>query len=284
MPTFRGLDMQPTLEWYEANIDEVEDRIHECFLHNRHRLPVRIEKALADHVDGVVVRPGMDVEINLGLHRDDLAQVFSCFNPGFWQRSNFAKLYVERPLWFTESFLVADAERIPTKKIEEALSPTHCIPGFTGYRTDIVPDRSVGYGSFVYLYELGCDVSPDVRRVVAIECLLHELTHTLVQPILSRKDIGNSHVLRGMDSSEFDLWQQFNKANDELDSGISQYSDGCRADHRSGPIEEFCEATAAYLLRFSFRGQDNVYNFDPFDDRNDGFYDAVRGLLNAYVA
>lgn len=283
MPTLRGLDMKPTLEWYEANLDEVEERIHECFLHNRHRLPVRIEKALADPVDGISIRPGMDVETDLGLHRDDLAQVFSCFKPGFWQRSNFAKLYVERPLWFTESFILPDVERKPTTKLEEALSPTHCIPGFTGYRKDIVPDSTVGYGSFVYLYELGCDVSPDVRRVVTIECLFHELTHTLLQPILSRKDIGNSHTLRGMDTSEFDLWQQFNRANDQLDCGISQYSDGCRADHRSGPIEEFCEASAAYWLGFAFRVPAGLYNFEPFADRND-VRDIVDSLLNAYVA
>lgn len=284
MPTARGLDMRLTLEWYEANLDELEDRIHDLFLINRHRLPVRIEKILRNTIDGVTIRTGLSLEKDFGLHRDDLSQVFLCLNPGFWQRSNFARVFVDRPMWYTPEKILDGAQTTLTPEIENAISPSHCVPSITRYRNDSALDLSVGYGSFVYLYKLGTDVGPDVRRVVTIVSVFRELMHSLVRPILSRRD--RPYMLRLKDNqtiSEFDLLERFNNLNDKLDCGISYYSDACRADTVFGLVEEVCETLTAYNLGFAFRGTDSPYNLSPFGDRLET-HGVSKILLQSYVA
>lgn len=284
MPTADGLDMGPTLKWYEDNLDEIEDQIHQCFLCHHHRLPTRIDKLVNDYADGLCISNGLSLE-DFGLHRDDLVQTFSCFNPGFWQRSTFAGLYFDWPCWFTQDFVYGDKQAI-TKLVPEALSLTHCVPAFTNIVPELRPDPTVDYGSFVILYQLGCDVSPDVRRVVAIECILHELTHTLITPMVygSRQPPHILLMADGSTCSELALVDTFIAGMNQIGVSISHYSEGYKDEMDISPLtEEVCESVAALMLGFAFRSADDTFNFNPFGDRGN-MLPQVENLISAYVA
>jgi hypothetical protein len=269
MPSFDGLNMDTTLVWYEQNIDELEERITNCFLNHHHPLPKRIEQVIRQ----INFLEGHNLE-SVGLHTDDIAQVFSCFNPGFWQRSGFTELSICPPLWFTMAMQDCTSKAMPTANIDQALSQTHCVAAYTKFTIPPRYDPDYGILAHIYLSKLGAEVSPDVRRVVAIYSLMRELTSTMIRPILSRVD-NDRHLLKlknGDVVDEFEYLEEIYAAYEELDDGVSHYSHAYKAESKTTSSEvpfviEICESVAALMLDFVFCEHGALYNFEPFDDR-----------------
>ena len=252
--SIEGFDLGPFLEWLEQSSDMVNTVINGLKTARKDRVCLEIHGK--DHI------PLSRSEINCVLNR---------FPASAQARSVAARIRGQPALWFAKGTTAASIKTTP--KIEEALSPTAIIPGYTG---NIIwtPEAKL---QEITLYAIP-GVSMKVAKCISAYTLCHEYTHTLLNPlwyngdkpyVLELPDDGNPP--QPMDGVEF-LRRFANECNDY--DPVSHYAAAYHplpadpTDPRffASVSEELCECVAAHLMGFVYRGR-RSRALGPLDDR-----------------
>lgn len=256
--------MLETLEWYHENVDTLSYHVNQLLNRPGYELLPRI----SDILDNIVLSSvSLD---DFGIEIDDIRAVFEQFSSEFWERSIMIGLGFHKSLWFSAGMVNNEDGTQPTLDQYLAFSPTSYIPGFTSYSGDSQPDSSVVFDATVHLYSLDSRMPKVVRRIVAVEALIHEIVHTVLTPLKERQKLKKNYLLEfnGKTQSEFDVYLSLTKIIGESEP-ISHY---CTFYAREDEVfaragEEICESVSAYMLEFAFRTKDSRFNLDPLGDR-----------------
>lgn len=261
-----GLDMGPTVRWYEENKDELRRRLN--WLVGAHP---RVCK-LVPGVSGTVT-------VELGGHSDlseeDVASVFCRFPEEARRRMSLKSIEGSPTLWFHRDSRPGAIR--PTPYRDEALSPTAIIPSYIEYVKD---ERAwCGFSGRVMLYTVPSDVVPDedVRRVVHLEGLVHELAHSFITPELYNDCelwfVGDGKTPNRQLNTEFfvaEAWATVNSSA-PVSHYASSYTDkGGKLlegeKHGLTPLNEaLAEGVAALLCGFAYRTDGT--GLEPFRGR-----------------
>lgn len=249
-----GLDMAPTIQFYEENA--------KAFFH---KIPERGESLSFD----VEVR-GQE---HIHLTGDQLQGLLSLFPASSQERSILKSITGLPSQWFHRDSLGGRPQ--PTTNIAEAISPTAIIPSYVYY------DKSKngnGFDAHIQLFEIPGDiVSDEVRSVIHAQGLVHEIGHSIVAPAV----YGDPVMVRtseGLEMDVYDIFMQFAKIAENF-SPVSHYSSAYRdADNKfkrdkddsnvllTAISEEMVESMTARLLNF-VSTNDESRVLDPFHDR-----------------
>jgi len=260
-----GLDMKPTIQWYEAN---------------KQLLLPKLPQILDEPVPYEVENPE-----NIQLSNGDISALLNLSPKNARERSILRKIIGQPKTWFHRES--TQQQPLPTTTIEDALSPTAIIPAYT----DVSYWQKTGDPKCdVWLYkisEIAC--SPEVRKIILSESLIHEVFgHTLINPALY-----DEHTLKlpkGREVNSFDYMFEFAKMA-ENHPPISHYASVYRGKNNkfesddkdynpNTPIsEELSETIAAFLLGFAF-SNDEQRSMNPFADRPE-IKKFVEDFLNA---
>ena len=211
-----------------------------------------------------VENPGL-----IGLTNEELSGLVSLLPKNALERSILKKI-VGCPLTYFHKDST-NANPIPTNCVDEAISETAIAPS----RIDVgewietkIPQCNI------LIYDMPGFIKPETKKVILAEAFVHELGHTLIHPILYTK---NSDLEledgRRVDGLEFIL--DFAKKS-EAHLPISAYSAFYRDENnlfkgetlekvKVSISEELAESIAAYLVGFSYSGDERSLN--PFKDR-----------------
>jgi len=256
-----GLDMGPTIAWYEQNRAFCIDGIPKPDVTP---FPFKIKNSE-----------------NIHLSEWELSALFQKFpeESRFRIRQLLDEIVGKPSAWFKENPLTAKADPTTTDKLQ-AISPAAIIPSYTDYAKWTKENPAAD----IVLYKIDESAcSHDVRKIIHAEGFVHELAHVLLAPAQyvgdCRIEMPDRRVLSGDECIE----EFANLA--EKHPPISSYSSNYREGHKfAGNLstsisEEFAETVAAMLLGFSFCGDDSRSKA-PLKDRAD--VDAwVYNLLNA---
>ena len=258
-----GLDMKPTIHWYEAN---------------KYQLLQHLPKPLNEPIPYEIENPD-----NIQLSKGYLSGLISLFPQNAKERSILRKIVGQPETWFHKDS--TQQQQIPTTTIDDALSPTAIIPGFT------YPDWSNKEDpkADIWLYKISDTAcSPEVRKIILSESFIHEgLGHTLVLPI-THGDEFELTLPYGKNVVSFDYLMEFVDMA-EQHMPISHYASTYRDKDNKFPSdadtylkaigEELSETISAYLLGFAF-GNDEQRSMNPFADRPE-IKKFVEDFLNA---
>ncbi len=256
-----GLDMGKALEWYAAEGIKLD-------------MP-----PLGGPLPYSIENSGL-----IELSEKELGALFRLF-PKNAMASSILRKVVGRPeAWFHRDSTL-EQPRTTTKR-EEALAYTAIIPSFTDYspwKGQKTPAADI------WLYRIPSEAaSKEVRRIVCAEGFIHEIGHTIIQPLWEE-----GYKLRLSDGKRvegFDVMFRFAELS-EQHPPISHYASTHRGDDnkfesknseynvKTAISEEMCEAIAAYLLGFVYCGDDKRGK-NPFADRPE-VEDIVKEILQA---
>ena len=258
-----GLDMRETLEWYKSS---------------------GIKTPKIPEMDfSYPVEHGELIELS----ERELGGLLSLFPENAKRRSILRKVVGQPPTWFHRNSTSEQPQPTTSEAEAEALSPTAIVPSYIDYTPwgELkVPTADI------WLYQIPQNAAPEnVRKLVLSEGFVHEVGHSIVQPALYVED----HTLKFPDGkiiNGLEAMLHFAELA-EQHSPISHYastyrgpnnkfeSDNPNYDAKRAINEEMAETIAAYLLGFTYCG-DNSRGKNPFADRPE-VRNFVRDFLNA---
>jgi len=157
---------------------------------------------------------------------------------------------------------------LPTINVQDAISPTAFVPGYTQTRRRSETGEVYGV---VKLFEIPTDDDRDLKKLVQAQAFVHEYAHTIIHPI----KFVDSYLLRlpGGEVIEGSLLLEGFRLLMENSTPFSFYSKSGReaAKNDEGKAftavdEELSEAISAYLLGYIF-SEEVDRRMDPFVDR-----------------
>jgi len=261
-----GLDMKPTIQWYEAN---------------KYQLLQHLPKPLNEPIPYEIENPE-----NIRLSEDDLSGLISLFPRNARERSILRKIVGKPETWFSKDS--TQQQPLSTTSIEDSLSSTAIIPAYT----DTSYWQSTGDPKCdVWLYKISdAACSSDVSKIILSESFIHEAGHALINPAYDPLREQTLKLPDGRVVNGFDYVFEF-ATMAENHNPISHYasvyrgknnkfeSDDPTYDPRIPVSEELSETIAAFLLGFAF-GNDEQRSMDPFADRPE-IKKFVEDFLNA---
>ena len=263
-----GLDMGPTIAWYEGNKDIFSGRLGALLQGPKKDLQYPM------------VNPA-----NIQLYEDDIAALVNLFPQNTIQRSILESIVGQPETWFHKDFIQEQPET--TTDINQSISPTAIVPSKTDYSkwTEGKPSADI------WLYKITeRAASPEVRRIILAEGFLHEFGgHTLIAPAFNVPEY-SLQLPNGKVVDAFDYLSEFGTMA-ENHPPISHYASAYRGrnnkfesdNQKYNPIvaisEELSEAIAAYHLGFAFC-KDDARGKNPFSDRPE-IRKFVEDFLNA---
>jgi hypothetical protein len=236
-----GLDMTDTINWYESSGVKLPD--------------LSAGKDLSSLVSNVG---------EISLTTDEISGLYNLFSEKARARAMRFRIEGKPVTWFHKDS--TSKNQIPTENLEEAISEKHIIPSYVSYPKN--PDTGEFEG-VIELYKLPDFISPEVKRLIHAEGLVHEIGHTIITPVLFFENyklkMSNGDIVNGLDS----LIDFANMA--EKYSPISHYSSLFRKDFsdsdmdnvKRGINEEMAESLAAHLLGFTYTS-DSERRLNPF--------------------
>ena len=263
-----GLDMAPTIRWYELNGQLFFSKLTELFQNPKKQLPYQL------------VNSNM-----LPLSQDEIAALIGLFPQNAIDRSILESIVGQSETWFHRDS--RQEQPIPTNDISLALSPTASIPSYTDYAkwTEEKPSADV------VLYRIdGSAASGNVRKIISVQGFLHEFGgHTIIAPAFNIPEyslrLPNGRIVKG-----FNYLIEFAKMA-EKHAPISHYASAYRGKNNKfesdspsyNPLiaisEELSEVIAAHILGFAFCGED-LRGKNPFADRPE-IKEFAENFLNA---
>lgn len=245
LPGIDGLDMATTIDWYSQNQDRIIGM-----------LPEPLDKAPRFELAG---------EELMSLERGEVAALIELFPEGVLKRSRLVRNRIQgNPTLY---FKIGSNPNNPevTSDASDAIGPTYIVPA----GTDNTPWKETGEPiSRVNLYQIPEFVSPQVRKIIHAESLVHEIAHTLLTPLYRKGELlklkdgiivnGKEHILEMVRiMKEHTAFSHYSSSVRSQDQELS--------DKRTIE-EELSEAIAAYLLGFVFSEEEDR-RMDPFKDR-----------------
>ncbi len=256
-----GLDMKKTLDWYGGS---------------------KIEMPQVPEIDLPCPIENKDL---IELSEKELGGLFSMFPENARNRSIMKKVIGKPSAWFHKNSTNKQPQE--THNQIEALSPTAIVPSYIDYNKE---DETKELTANVYLYKIPKDiVSEKIRKIVLAQGFIHEIGHSIVQPLLYEKN----HTLKfpnGKKINGYEAMMHFAKLA-EQHPPISDYSSTYRGDNnkfesndpdynKKIPIsEEMSEALTADVLGFTYCN-DESRRKNPFADRPE-IKKFIQDFLNA---
>ncbi len=241
-----GLDMKKTIEWYEANKEELV-----------RRLPDTINT-------GKLVHPLENREY-IELTDEEVASVLDLF-PEVVRRRSIVNYIVGQPqTWFKQG-----EGQVATTNKDEAISKTAIIPSYF----DPSKWTKDNPAADVWLYAISDEAcSPEVKKIILSEGLAHEFAHGLIATALYTEQKLKLPSGEKVDAFMY-IMDNFANAVEDKHTPISHYSsffeDKFKSDNpqevKTAVNEELAESIAAYLLNFVYC-DDPDRRMDPFRDR-----------------
>ncbi len=265
-----GLDMSPTIQFYERN---------------KAKILARMPKVDYDSGSGYAIETESPSDVN----EHEIASIVNSFPREFLKRSILEKIVLKPSLWFKEDPAVSSGDPT-TQNHSEAVFPSAIIPGYTGYRGENTGNEGWRLDSAqidlykIALGEYGCDES-DVRKVISLQALAHELAHTVITPELSTAN-HREIIMPGSDIAVPAIEEIIRYGNlTEKHEPISRYAGNYRKNFSSEDAnkaltainEDLAETIAAHLLNFSSCGND-ARGLNPMADRPE-----VRKFVEDYL-
>lgn len=249
-PELAGFDLAPVLDWLEANKTTVKQKL--AWLHEPMCAPMHI------NADGIEHLQLTALEITEIIHR---------FPEAARKRSALRNLRGMPVTWFRRGMNPASPEI--TENIAEALGPRAFVPG---HNTPIIWTRD-HKANQIELFHLG-GTPPEIARYMATHALIHEYTHTILNPLWYSKGEEYRIKIPGQEEMNGPMFMVKFAVAATPHPAISHYS----ATYRPFPAfpnedifnvcvgEEFCESVAALMLGYIYCN-DPERCFDPFRDR-----------------
>ncbi len=250
-----GLDMGPTIEWYEREKPISESAMSSSAICLG--FPYIIKGQEHIHLD-----PKKDMNLPL---------LYYTFPENARKRSVITQVTGKPSLWFHRDSI--PEAPIPTNDVTEAISPTAIIPSYANMGTWL----QTGVPSIeIELYEIPENIaSPYAREVIHAEGFVHELAHTIVNPAVFLADEKLKIPGRVVNAQDYVLGEFVEMAERHLPvshyaafyrNGDGTFVEDPRFGTRVAVSEELCETIAAYLLGFAYCGDDERGK-RPFEDR-----------------
>lgn len=256
-----GFDLGPVLNWLEENQSNIAPRM-----------------SWLEQESGRITILFEDVD-RLQLSKTEIATVLNRFPAITNWRTTLQQISGKVPTWFKIG-TTADKPLV-TEDVEQALSPTAIVPGYT---------RVLAWTESQKAQEIQLFTIPGVKLVIAkwmaTHTLIHEFTHTLIAPLWYNSQYPCLQI-PGQESSvnTVVLMEKF-AATASRYPAISHYaaayrplptsSDDPKFIYRVG--EELCESVVAYILGYIYC-EDPERCFDPFKDRPE-----VRRLVEDFLS
>lgn len=256
-----GLDMAPTLRWYEENYHILFYKIP----HPDH-LPANYRTFKFFPLRGVkYLQPS----------RETLLAWWWTFPHRAQERSVLRQIVGKPAAWFHHSSLISEVGPIKTEEPKDALSPTAIIPSYCDYSRWLKTNKPT---CDIHLYDIHPLTCPNtVRHVIYAEGFIHEVAHSIVAPafyntgdyMLLMPDgakVGGNDWLKsvfGAAAEKHTPISHYAGAYRNRDGSFKQNDDGSTA---TAINEEMAESIAAFLLRFVFC-HEKRRRLDPFRDR-----------------
>ncbi len=264
-----GLDMAPTIKWYNANAAEFTSRLDGLLKNTRRMLPYNI-------------RDAGKIPINIA----EINALINLFPDTAIQRSVLETIIGQPETWFHK--VSVDEQPRATTNSNDALSRTAIIPSYTDPSKWTRDKPSVD----IWLYGLSDKAcSPQVRRLILAEGFLHEFGgHSLVMPATYvdgyKLKLPGGKIVDGRDYLiEFGQLAEQRKPISHYSSAYRNPDNTFKIDPKSPNVqltsvsEELCESIAAHILGFSFTGNDETGK-NPFTHRPE-IKKFVQDFLNA---
>lgn len=273
-----GLDMAPTLRWYEENYHILFHKIPDP-----EHLPANYRTFTFFPLRGVkYLQPS----------KYDLLAWWWIFPHQAQERSVLRQIVGKPAAWFHRDSLVSEVGPIKTGNPKEILSPTAIIPSYCDYsrwQKTGVPTCDI------HLYDIHFLSCPNtVRHVIYAEGFIHEVAHSIIAPALYNDGdyllrLPDGETLNGTVKGNDWLKNVFGAAA-EKHTPISHYVGAYRNRDNTFKIdsggniatavsEEMAECIAALLLNFVFC-HEKRRRLDPFRDRPE-VCQMVRDFLHA---
>ncbi len=261
-----GFDMGPTIQWYEANLEMFTAR-----------LPMPVQYFAGP--------PRFYLEDPHGLHvltLADIQGVLAVFPLKARNRMLINKITFDRSVWFTQAS--TKEKPVPTLDIAKAISATAIAPSKVDVE-NLPPRFWSRFRMNPVLFQIQDLVAPEIRRIIHLEGLAHELAHSIVNVEMWNSD--NCRLVSDQVGNK-SIFEFISEAEAAINSAppISHYA-GAYFDPVTGQLppnslvgiaESLAEAIAAYLLGFAFRTDGD--GLSPFVGR-DSLYEIVKWYLNA---
>jgi hypothetical protein len=236
-----SLDMKPTLDFYESNKELLASR-----------LPSESQSPL----EFVVRRAGI-----MGLSKPEIQGITESFPKYSLERMIPFSIFGMPQTWFAKE-RDKNGNPKPTRNADEKISETAIIPSYIHYG----PWRKTGNpGAVIWLYDLPDKISPETRKIVLTEGLVHEMGHALIIPALYFSE--NNLVLpngKTVPAKEFvEGFVPISEGHGPISHYSSTYWKGRKLNNVN---EELAESIAARLLGFAFCKDENR-GLNPFSDR-----------------
>lgn len=257
-----GFDMFATLNWYRQNLGQLGQ-----LLPRATDQPPPTPVVSLDNPDGL--GHALSLELVNG--------VLAIFPPSARERMTVGKVTTKPPLWFHRDSV--GEKPVVTELVAEAISPTAIVPSHVLHAA--ASNVWCGFDTSVGLFRIGEAVEEDVRLVVHLQGLTHELAHSIVTP-----ELHADCVLRFEDGREVPALTFFTEFHNLANScpPISHYASAYT--DAAGQLiagltplnEALVECITAHLLGFAFRLDGT--GLDPFAGR-EALHQAVIAYLNA---
>lgn len=249
-----GLDMKPTIDFYQENKNEILGRLPET---------------KDDQAIGYAIEQKELIELS----ESEIAALVNLFPESARERSALDLIKGVPKAWFKKG----EAAPTPTNNIDQAISPTAIIPSFHS------PSRWPK--TEIHLYEIDSRAAdPEARKIILSEGLIHEFAHSIITPEIylnNRKlELSSGEVVEAFTF----IMDKFANAVEGHHPSMSHYSSAYmdsegkfQGDLRVSVNEELAESIAAYLLNFVYCN-DKARRFEPFRDRPE-----VKAIVKEYL-
>lgn len=254
-----GLDMAPTLQWYEEEYSVLFDKIpHPDHVHPTERLPFPLR--------GVKY---------LQPEKRMLLAYWLTFPHQARERSVLRRIVGRPATWFHSCSLFPEVGPTPTEKARDALTPTAVIPSYCDYSCWQKTGRP---SCDVHLFYIHTRTAPStVRYIVHAEGFVHEVAHSIIAPALYNTGdyllclpdgakVGGNDWLKnvfGATAQRHTPFSHYAGAYRDRDGAFKINSDG---NITTAVSEEMAECVTALLLGFVFC-REKRRRLDPFRDR-----------------
>lgn len=258
-PPSIGLDMAPTIAWYEAEENE---------------LLLRLPRV--DHE--ITYFDVQDLDLT-SLTKKRVTAIASLFPFFALTRStlNSGAIIGKLTLFFARGSTPSQLKT--THNPKEAISPTAIIPSYTDnsrWKETGIPS------SDVFIYQIPPEISPNIAEIIHTQALVHEIAHTLVDPALYGDNYRLQLPYESLDPVDgFKYLMDFAEMAEKYNP-VSHYSSFYRKPGEEfktnvAIAEEFVETIAARLLNFVYC-DDPVLRFDPLSDRPE-----IAGMVDDFL-
>ena len=246
-----GLDMAETLKWYGNSGIELPPHLADT------DLPYPIENQQL-----------------IELSPRELGRLFFLFPENARERSILRKIIGQPTEWFIKD---QTGEKLNTANQADALSPTSIIPARTNYMHLDLGESKI-LKADISLYEIPQEMANEkVRKLVSSQGFIHEVGHTIVQPLLYIQNytlkFPDGKLITG--SEAISNFQKLAEQSSPISEYAGTYRDADRKFkkdpenihiEKTAISEEMCEVITAHLLGSAYCGND-AKGKNPFADR-----------------